>query len=127
MDVDETIALPKAMAVTTPLSSTDAISWLLEVQTIDLSVALAGVTIAESATFSVTFKLALLFERVILLTGIPVTLISQVAVTLDPSSAEHVITTSPGESAETRPLDDTEASAELLLFHSTSLIEAKDG
>ena len=121
------VALPTETAVTTPFSSTEATFELLEVQTMDLSEAFAGATVAESATVSVAFKDADALESVTLVTGMPCTLILQVAVTPEPSTAEQVMMTSPGAIADTRPFAETEAIAGLLLLHSTSLVDAKVG
>jgi hypothetical protein len=121
------LALPADTAVTTP-PDTVAIAVLLLLHVTFLFVALAGATVAVSVSVLPTVMLVVVLFKVMPVTGTlaAVTVTVQVAVLL-PSAVVTVMVALPADTAVTTPLNDTIATALLLLLHDTFLLVAFAG
>jgi hypothetical protein len=124
------VALPADTALTVPLF-TLATEVLLLLHDTFLFVALEGDTVALRVSLPPTVSERLDLLRLTLVTAVvppppPVTLTAQVAVLL-PSVVVTVIVALPTAIPITVPVDDTEATAALLLLHNTTLFTASAG
>jgi hypothetical protein len=123
------VALPADIAVTVPVDDTNATAVLLLFHDTFLLVALEGKTLALSVSLPPTVNDILDLLRLTPVTEmalLPVTVTEQVAVLL-PSVVITVTVALPADIPITSPVDDTEATAELLLLHNTTLFAASDG
>ena len=114
-------AVPGAMALTRPLASTVAMAVLELLHVTVLSVASAGVTVAERVRLSPSTRVAEVWLRVIPETGITFFSTVRVQVALL-SPALAVITAVPGVRATTLPFASTVATAGADVFHTTFLL-----
>ncbi len=126
------IVFPSFFAVTSPVSSTDAIAASLLLHVTSLLDAFSGNTVAVNRTVSPSFSFSFVLFKVIPLTLIFsssffFTVISQLALTPLPFLASAVITALPGFWAVTRPVPSTVATPATELLHSISLFVASDG
>ena len=126
--VADIVAEPADLAVTLPFESTVATEVLLDIQVTVLSVALEGVTVADSALVSPTFIVIEDELRLIPVTGITfaLTVTVQVAV-LPPSLVLTVIVAVPGDFAVTTPEEETAAIEVLFDDQVTDLSVAFEG
>jgi hypothetical protein len=120
------VALPAATAVTNPLDDTVAIPAALLLHVTFLFVALDGATVAVNVSAPPTSSVVELLLRDTPVTAVGGTVTVQVAV-LFPSSLVTVITALPVDTALTKPIEDTEATAALPLLHVTFLFVALEG
>ena len=115
------VASPSAIAVTLPLASTVATDVLDDVHVTDLSVVVAGATVALSVNVSVALSVADVLSNEIEVASVLATVILQVADLLEPSAVVAVIVASPTETAVTLPLTSTVATASFDDFQVTDL------
>jgi hypothetical protein len=124
------VALPADIAVTVPVDDTNATAVLLLFHDTFLLVALEGETVALRVSLAPTVNERLVLLRLTPVTPTillpPVTETEQLAVLL-PSVVVTVMVALPADIPITSPVDDTEATAELLLLHNTTLFAASDG
>jgi hypothetical protein len=124
------VALPADIAVTVPVDDTNATAVLLLFHDTFLLVALEGETLALRVSLppTVNDRLDLLRLTPVMETALPppVTVTALVAVLL-PSVVVTVMVAIPADIPITSPVEDTEATAELLLLHKRTLLLASDG
>ena len=121
------VALPPPTAVTFPLLFTVATDGLELLQfTVLLSVVSAGNTVAVSVWLAPFSKVNVLLLRLMLSIG-TLTVIVQVAFTLLPFLAAHVMVAVPPPTAVTTPVDETVATAAFEVVHAISLLVASAG
>ena len=123
-----TAAVPGATAVTTPVEDTVATDVLLDTQETDLSVALAGVTVAANVPVSPSVSVMLVLSRVTPVTEITFDLtVTEHTPTLPPSSEVALIEVLPCMTAVTFPSWSTLTNDSLPDRQVTVLTEALDG
>ena len=122
------VAEPAFTAVTTPVEETVATDVLLEDQVTDLSVALAGVTVAVSVSVSPSVKVIEVLFR--LTPATPITFaftVTEHIADIPLSSDVTVMVAEPSATAVTRPFSSTVATAGAEVFQVTVLTDAFDG
>ena len=122
------VALPAALAVTTPEAETVATSVLLDDQVTSLFVAFSGVTVAVSVAVSPSVRVNEVLSRLtpVTETVFALTVTTQSAV-LPPSSVVTRMVASPAATAVTVPFSSTVATAVFKDFHVTVFTDAVEG